>query len=222
MSVDRTPIKIQRMFNNLANKYDFMNDVISLGLHRFIKKYAIKLLDISSGAKVLDCCTGTGDIPSYILKNNPKCSVVGVDFSENMLEIAREKVPNVEFVLGDCVDLPFSQEKFDFVTTTFGLRNISDRQKAVSEMYRVLKIGGKLLQLDFGKSKIPDFVFKSIVNLSSKLLTKSSDSYSYLLKSKDEFLTSSEIVELFEIAGFKLVKSKSLLFGVICLQIFEK
>ncbi|MBR1943213.1 ubiquinone/menaquinone biosynthesis methyltransferase [bacterium] len=217
--MDKNPEKIKQMFNEIANSYDFNNNVISFGLHKFVKKLAITSFKFKG--KCLDLCTGTGDI-AFLLKRCG-CEVIGLDFSSKMLEIARKKHSNIEFTEGDCTHLPFDSNSFDNITISFGLRNIENYDKALDEIFRVLKPNGKFFHLDFGKENflaniLYDFVMPKLV----RIFYGNDLPYKYLVQSKKVFFDNKKLTELFQHHGFKLIEKKSFLFGTISCQLCEK
>lgn len=222
MSLDKTPEKIYTMFNLISEKYDFLNNVMSFGTQIFVKKLCIKLLDIKSQDKVLDLCTGTGDLARLIKKQSPKSIVTGIDFSEKMLEIAKNKGSDINYIKKDITDLPFLDNEFDFVTMGFGLRNIQNAEKAVEEVYRVLKSGGKFMHLDFGKKNLFSKIFDKITLITTKIFSNNPSAYEYLINSKQVFLTPEDLIKDFESKGFKLIRRKDFCFGIISCQILEK
>ena len=222
MSVNKNPEKIKKIFDEISSYYDFMNNVISFGMHYLIKFLAIKELQIEPRTMVLDLCCGTGDFTKIISKFYPKARVIGFDISEKMIKLAKNKNPLGVFMQGDCSNLPFENGEFDYVTMGFGLRNIENRDKTISEIYKVLKKGGKFMQLDFGEHNLISKIFDFIVPLEVKLFNKKAQNYEYLLKSKKEFPKPDELIMEFEKHGFKYVKKCNFLFGVISAQIVEK
>lgn len=218
--MNKSPEKIKTMFNKIAQSYDKMNNIISLGTDKIIKLNCIKQLKIKSGMRILDLCTGTGDIAWIINKLYPDTQVTGVDFSEEMLDIARRKVTKTEFINADCTNLPFDNNSFDIITICYGLRNIEDRKQALQEIYRVLKPNGKLLHLDFGEKNSAGKIFESFVPLIAKFLSTEPDSYKYLVKSKQDFPAPNELIKEFE--GFRLKKRFDFLLKSISCQIYEK
>lgn len=222
MTVFKAPEYIQNLFNTIAYKYDFMNNAMSFGLHKLIKKDCIKILDIPPHSKVLDACTGTGDLACLIKNYNPLAEVIGIDFSENMLDIAKIKNKLIKFEFSDITNTNFANDSFNFVTMGFGLRNISNPEKALSEIYRILKPGGKFFHLDFGKKNFISKIFNYLVPLIAKIFHGDFDSYSYLIKSKTAFPEPEELITDFEKSGFKFVMRKDYIFGVISMQIMKK
>lgn len=222
MVCDKNPEKIKYMFNEISEYYDKVNNYISLGTHYILKILAIKHLDIKPRTLVLDLCCGTGDFTKIITMFYPRARVIGLDFSEQMLKIAKKNNPNKVFMIGDCTELPFNEKEFNYVTMGFGLRNIENRFKAVTEAYRVLEEGGKFLHLDFGNHNKASKIFDVIVPLAAKFLKVNEKHYRYLLSSKKEFPTPEKLIEEFEEAGFKLLIRKDYLFGTISMQIMQK
>ena len=207
------------MFNKIAKVYDFNNNVMSLGQHIRIKKQSVKFLN-AHNVKVLDLCTGTGDIARFIDKS---CEVIGVDFSDKMLEIARKKYPWINFIEGDCTNLPFEDNYFDVVTISFGLRNIENYDNALDEIYRVLKPNGLFMHLDFGKKNIlGDILFDIIVPHLVKIFYKDNLPYEYLVKSKQMFFNENALIELFAQHNLKIKEKHSMLFGGASCQICYK
>ncbi|MBQ3311343.1 ubiquinone/menaquinone biosynthesis methyltransferase [bacterium] len=217
--MNKNPKNIQKMFDNISSIYDITNNIISLGLHKYIKKIAIKSCGDIKG-KVLDLCTGTGDIASLL---NDKCDVTGLDFSTKMLEIALKKYPNIPFVEGDCTNLPFEDNSFDAVTISFGLRNIENYHLALDEIFRILKPDGYFFHLDFGKSNILiNSIFKYITLFATSFLYKNNNAYKYLINSKEKFFNKNELISIFERHNLKLVKEKSFILGIISFQLCQK
>ena len=224
MTVDKTPEKIQKMFNDIATDYDRNNNIISLGLHKCIKKFALKELNLTKNKKLLDLCCGTGDIIEILSKQNLNLEITGADFSEKMLNIAKQKFAddNIHFINADATKLPFKNNSFDIITMFFGLRNIENTDGAINEILRVLKSEGEYLQLDFGQKNFFSKFFDFITDLGIKIFYRNSTAYNYLIKSKQEFFTPEQLIQKFTDIGFKLKKRKDFLFGIISMQIFTK
>lgn len=222
MTLDKTPASIRTMFNMIANKYDFVNNVMSFGTQNHVKNRAIKMLDIKPHDNVIDLCCGTGDLSGIIKKTSPHACITGIDFSEKMLSVAKEKYTDICFMQGDVTNLPYADNAFDFAVMGFGLRNILNAEKAVEEVYRILKPNGKFLHLDFGRKNFASRVYDKMTPLLIKLFTENTQAYSYLIKSKQKFPTPKDLIKDFESKGFKLVKRKDFLCGVISAQVLEK
>ena len=221
----KNPETIKILFNNLAKRYDFFNRVISLGMQTRVKKKSLKLLNIEDGSNVLDICTGTGDLAFFINKINPNLNITGIDFSEKMLEIARNKQKdyqnNMKFFLADGRELPFEDDTFDIVTIGFGLRNIENYERVISEIHRVLKPKGQILNLDFSCDKsFANSVFDLLTSLFTSFTSKKS-SFKDLIESKKEFLSSTDLINLFRRKGFIFLKRKYFAFEVISAEVFR-
>ena len=221
----KSPEKIRKMFDKTAPKYDFMNNIISLGLHNFIKKKAVDKLNLKNDTNALDLCCGTGDIAKILAIKKEIKSVTGVDFSEKMLEAANKKNSHskIKYINADCTNLPCEDNSFDIVTIFFGLRNIENTDKVISEIYRVLAPNGQVLHLDFKNRNIFfDFLFDKFTPFLAKIFTKNSEAYEYLVKSKKEFYSPEELEKLFLNHNLKQKNAYSFLFSTIIAQVFEK
>lgn len=222
MTLDKTPETIHTMFNMIAKKYDLANNIMSFGMQKYCKNSAIKMLDIKSNSNVIDLCCGTGDLSAIIKKFNSDCQITGIDFSENMLKIAKSKHKNIQFWQGDVTNLPYEDNFFDIAVMGFGLRNILNAEKSVEEVYRVLKPNGQFLHLDFGRKNLPSKIYEIITPIFTKIFTDNPKAYSYLIKSKREFPEPQDLIKDFESKGFKLKKRKDFIFGVISAQLMQK
>ncbi len=222
MTLDKTPETIHTMFNMIAKKYDLANNIMSFGMQKYCKNSAIKMLDIKSNSNVIDLCCGTGDLSAIIKKFNPDCQITGIDFSENMLKIAKSKHKNIQFWQGDVTNLPYEDNFFDIAVMGFGLRNILNAEKSVEEVYRVLKPNGQFLHLDFGRKNLSSKIYETITPILTKIFTDNPKAYSYLIKSKREFPEPQDLIKDFESKGFKLKKRKDFIFGVISAQLMQK
>lgn len=221
-------LNIQQMFDGIAKNYDKLNNFITLGMNLNIKTQAINNISLKSNFKVLDVCTGTGDIAVYIAKNiATEGKVVGVDFSENMLELAKGKaknISNIEFLTADALNLPFGDGEFDACFISFGLRNLSDLKKGLLEMKRVTKKGGFIVNIDTGKPKgILSFFHKlyffCVVPIMGKLFGGNASPYKYLPESTKNFPSQDELVDIFQELGLTDVKKFDFLFGAISEQV---
>ncbi|MCC6220684.1 MAG: bifunctional demethylmenaquinone methyltransferase/2-methoxy-6-polyprenyl-1,4-benzoquinol methylase UbiE [Deltaproteobacteria bacterium] len=226
-------VAVQRMFASIASRYDTANDVLSFGIHRLWRKNAVQFAELVPGGKILDLCSGTGDFCfSLVDALGSHAEIVGVDFVEEMLELAREKAsrrfgatsdgnrPKISFVQGDILKLPFCDNSFDNATIGFGIRNVDDPQAGLREIYRVLRSNGKLLVLEFGQPEsgffpscyriYSDFVLPYL----GGLLTGNRSAYEYLPKTSQAFPCGDEFVHLMRSTDFAQIRWKRFLGGV--------
>ena len=223
----KEPQLIKRMFNQISRDYDKLNNLMTFGLHKKIKQSVIKNLAINPESKIIDLCTGTGDLAGLLKKEYPQAKIIGIDFSEKMLEIAQKKYSDIQFLEADSINLPFEDESFDLCVISFGLRNIENMPKALEEIYRVLKKGGIFINIDLSKpDKIFNFFLKPYlsfwVSFLGKLFHGDETPYKYLSASNESFPSSEELVKTFEKMGFMKIKVKKYLFGQIASQIMKK
>ena len=225
MNFSKSPEIIQKMFNSIAKRYDFNNNLISLGMHKKIKELSLKNLTIKENSKILDLCTGTGDIALYLKKKSPSSDITAIDFSYEMLSVAKSKnkKADIKFLQADCTSLPFDDNSFDLCTISFGLRNIENQDAAIKEIYRVLKKDGIFMHLDFGKSSnFADKFFDLLTPILVKIFYKNSIPYNYLIESKKTFKSPCELIKTFENYNFKFERKQDFLFGIISSQIMKK
>lgn len=215
--------KVYDIFQKISSCYDPMNDLITLGVHRLWKKKLIESIPRES-RNILDICCGTGDIAMGIGASLRNSRVTALDFSSSMLQIAEEKaqeanLKNIEFVLGDALNLPFRDNTFDTITISFGLRNTSDYGRVLEEIRRVLKPRGHFfcMEASYPDSRLLHGILSSycryIVPLLGKFLVKSYREYSWLNESVTDFLSKEELTKLIEESGFIEVKLRTFLFG---------
>lgn len=226
--------RVHNVFQNISDHYDKMNAIISFNRHRAWRKDVMKRMKVERGKKALDVCTGTGDWALALAEAvGDKGNVIGLDFSENMLKVAEEKLAktslkNVSFINGDAMDLPFPDNSFDYVTIGFGLRNVPDYKRVLKEMHRVCKPGGQVVCLEtsqptlFGYRQLYYFYFQHIMPLFGKIFAKSYDEYAWLNESAREFPGKEELKEMFLNVGFKEVKVKSYSGGVAAMHLAIK
>ncbi|NLF83181.1 MAG: ubiquinone/menaquinone biosynthesis methyltransferase [Candidatus Gastranaerophilales bacterium] len=227
---DKKP-DIQALFNSIAGKYDFLNDIISLGRHKSIKRSVIKSIPLEKGMNVLDICTGTGDIALGISELfNRQIDITALDFSEKMLEIAKKRAKehaNIKFVQADMRKLPFDDATFDAVFISFGLRHVKELEPLVLEIKRVIKPGGWFANLDVGKPKgLYNLFFRlyffNLVPLFGKIFGAGYLSYKYLPESAENFPSQEGLMEVFNRAGFVMVNNRDFLFGALAAQTAQK
>lgn len=225
--VNKEPEFIKGMFNSISANYDKLNDIMTFGMHKKIKLDVINQIGDYKPRNILDLCTGTGDLAGILKRKYPEAQVIGVDFSPQMLEIARQKHPCIEFVEADCTNLPFQDESFDLCVISFGLRNIEDMNKAISEIYRVLRPYGIFINIDLGKpDKFVNFFLKPYlyfwVALMGKFFHGDETPYKYLAQSNETFPSQGELIEIYKNIGFSKTKNKDYVFGQIAAQISIK
>jgi len=216
---------VQSMFDRIAKTYDMLNDCISFGMHRSWKQQAVKALTLRPGHHVLDVCTGTGDLVTPLnTAVGQTGQVTGLDFSEQMLAVARQRFRHnarIAFVQGDALHLPFEDNTFDGAVVSFGLRNVEHIDQAVAEMARVVKPGCRVVNLDTcPKPKLPGFwlYFSLVMPLMGRLLSTDPVAYRYLFESTKAFVSPSEMASLFQQAGLTDVQNNTLAFGSVMLQ----
>jgi demethylmenaquinone methyltransferase / 2-methoxy-6-polyprenyl-1,4-benzoquinol methylase len=211
---------VRRMFDRIAPVYDLMNRVMTAGLDGRWRRITVEET-VRDGDRVLDACCGTGDLA--IAARGRAKSVVGLDFSERMLERARKKAPEIEFVQGDALALSFDDASFDAVTVGFGVRNVEDLEKGIRELRRVLRPGGRLGILEITQSRgfLAPFYriwFDRIVPLLGKLLPGGS-AYTYLPASVRRFPGVDDLARLLESNGFGDVRYRTFAGGIVALHV---
>ena len=222
--------KVQGVFSSVASKYDVMNDVMSLGIHRVWKDAMMDWLAPSRGQALLDVAGGTGDISFRFLKRAIGVNATVLDLTESMLAEGRKRAENVgisgqlKWVVGDAMALPFEDDSFDVYTISFGIRNVTDPQKALSEAYRVLKPGGRIMVLEF--SHIPNDLLQwfydkysfNVIPRLGQIIASDRSSYQYLVESIRKFPKQEPFIKLVNAAGFENTKFRNLTMGVACLH----
>lgn len=214
------------MFDEVAETYDVTNDLLSFGQDRAWRKVVAKAVDAQSGQSVLDLAAGTGSSSAAFLK--PGVRVVAGDFSQGMLAVGRKRHPEIEFVFADATALPFQKNEFNAVTISFGLRNVVDTRKALTEMLRVTKPGGKLVICEFSQVSNPvmrigyNFYLRALLPLFSRLASKTPEAYSYLSESIQAWPNQSALAQLITDAGWANVSYQNLTFGVVAVHTATK
>lgn len=220
--------KVGEVFHSVASKYDLMNDVMSLGLHRTWKRFAVEISGVKAGDKVLDIAGGSGDLSKLFAKKvGDQGEVTLTDINASMLAVGRDRLLdsgyNVNTLQCDAEKLPFEDNLFDCVIVAFGLRNMTHKDVALKEMQRVLKPGGRLLVLEFSKvwkplTKPYDLYSFKLLPLMGKLLAKDADSYQYLAESIRMHPDQETLKQMMTDAGLIKVDFYNLSAGVVALH----
>jgi demethylmenaquinone methyltransferase / 2-methoxy-6-polyprenyl-1,4-benzoquinol methylase len=208
--------QVQTMFDRIAGKYDLLNSLMTAGLHHSWRQRAADRAEVGPGDAVLDVCCGTGDLAFELARRvAPGGHVVGCDFSEPMLDLARDKAADrgapARFEWADALQLPYDDDRFDAVTVGFGVRNFADRDRGLREMWRVLKPGGRVVILEFTEPHRPPFStfyslwFDRIVPVLGRL-TPNPDAYSYLADSVHGFPGPEALAAKMDAAGFERIR----------------
>ena len=220
------------MFDGIAERYDLVNRVISLGIDQSWRKKTVKALALEGGARVLDLATGTGDLAIMVARQHPSVTVVGVDPSEKMLEVGQKKLTlaalseRITLQVGDAQALPFPDNHFDGLCIAFGIRNVPDRLQGLREMARVTKPGGRVAILELSEPRggvmgpLARFHVHSVVPTVGALLSGKRE-YHYLQKSIAAFPPAAEFEAMMVEAGLGIVASTALTFGVCHLYVGE-
>lgn len=216
----------KELFDTIAEKYDRINNAISLFTHNRFKKDAINKIP-NEHYSILDLCCGTGDICELLKKKYPNSSIIGLDFSQKMLNIAKRKHQTINFLEHDITNLPFDNESFDLCTISFGLRNVEDMEKVLKEINRVLKKDGIFLNLDIGKpNKFWNMFLKPYMNILVPILGKLASGdilpFKYFVHSSLAFPSPDELKEKFFQNNLKQIYRKDYNFGQISCQICKK
>jgi len=213
---------VKEMFNDISSRYNLLNRLLSFGIDQYWRNRFIKKLNIQDNMNILDVATGTGDIVKHII-GSYNVNITGIDISDKMIEIARSKIKSntsdLKWDIGDAENLPYPDSSFDIITISFGFRNFANFDKALLELNRVLKDGGKLAILEFSKpnnlfiNSVFNFYFHSILPRVASIFSKNY-AYRYLPESVENFISRSEICHKINSAGFKNVFYQDLSFGI--------
>lgn len=219
------------VFHSVAKKYDVMNDLMSLGIHRLWKRYTIDCSGVRPGHQILDLAGGTGDLTKKFSKLVGKeGQVILADINESMIKVGRERLwndgvaGNVDYVQANAEHLPFADNSFDLVTIAFGLRNVTNKDAALKSIYRVLKPGGRLLVLEFSKpenevlSKIYDTYSFQVLPKVGQLVANDSESYQYLAESIRMHPDQETLKSMMDEAGFEQTRYDNLTGGIVALH----
>ena len=223
--------RVAEVFQSVAGRYDLMNDLMSMGIHRLWKRVTIEMSAARPGQKVLDVAGGTGDLTARFARIvGEHGRVVLVDINDAMLGVGRDKLTdagicgNVDYVQADAEALPFADNTFDCITIAFGLRNVTDKDKALCSMNRVLKPGGRLLVLEFSRvrnpllSKLYDAYSFAVLPVIGKLVARDADSYRYLAESIRMHPDQDSLEQMMKSAGFVQTDYHNMTGGIVALH----
>lgn len=225
--------QVATMFDNISKRYDLLNHLLSLGIDIYWRKQAIKLLAAEKPARILDVATGTADFAIEALSLKPE-KITGVDISEGMLEIGRQKIARmgksevISLHKGDSENLQFKDETFDAVIVAFGVRNFEDLEAGLKDIQRVLKKNGSAVILEFSKptafpfKQVYSFYFKNILPLLGKVISKDQSAYTYLPESVNEFPYGKKFTDILTKLDFKTTRCIPLTFGIASIYTAKK
>ena len=221
---------VHGVFTRVANKYDIMNDVMSAGIHRLWKDAMMDWLAPRPGQRLLDVAGGTGDIAFRFLKRAPQATATVLDMTEGMLAEGQKRAEaenmadRLDWVVGDAMALPFEANTFDIYTISFGIRNVTRIEDALSEAYRVLKPGGRIMVLEFSQLPNPGLQWAydkysfNVIPVMGQIVAGDRDSYQYLVESIRKFPDQQAFAAMIRQAGFEQVKYRNLTMGVAALH----
>ena len=223
--------RVRGVFDSVASRYDLMNDIMSMGIHRLWKRFAVELAGIRRGQTILDLASGTGDLAGRFADlAGPEGRVLMTDINAAMLNVGRDRMTdrghagNLFYVQVNAEHLPFPDNSLDCITIAFGLRNVTDKDKALASMYRALKPGGRALVLEFSKptvkplAKIYDLYSFSLLPKIGKLVTRDEESYRYLAESIRMHPDQETLRGMMEQAGFERCDYHNLTAGVVAIH----
>ena len=222
--------KVQGVFNSVAAKYDVMNDVMSIGIHRIWKEAMMDWLAPRCGQTLIDVAGGTGDVSFKFLNRAGAGHATVLDLTENMLVEGRKRAEasemeqSLDWLVGDAMALPFADNSFDVYTISFGIRNVTRPDDALSEAFRVLRPGGRLMVLEFSQIPVPlvqkayDLYSFNIIPAMGKMIANDRDSYQYLVESIRKFPNQETFLNMIRGAGFENVSYRNLSLGIAALH----
>ena len=222
--------RVKGVFGNVATKYDIMNDLMSLGVHRIWKDAMMDWLYPTKNQHLLDVAGGTGDVAFRFLKRAGDAKITILDLTEEMMSEGRQRAQaeaagdRIKWMTGDAMALPFPDNSFDVYTISFGIRNVTSPRIALEEAYRVLRPGGRILILEF--SHIPNSMLQwaydrysfNFIPVLGKIVANDQDSYQYLVESIRQFPNQDSFLRMIETAGFENTKYRNLSMGIACLH----
>jgi demethylmenaquinone methyltransferase/2-methoxy-6-polyprenyl-1,4-benzoquinol methylase len=225
-NLNKDPDDVSKMFDDVANRYDFLNDLLSLGRSKAWRRAVTSIIAPKPGMKILDIAAGTGSSSRPLVDKG--AVITALDFSQGMIEQGRKQNKNINFVQGDALKLPFEDNSFEVTTISFGLRNTSNTEIALKEALRVTKDGGRIVVAEFSHPVNP--VFKKIylnylmkaLPVIVKKISKNPDAYIYLAESIRAWPDQAELASIMRDSGFKSVAWQDLTFGIVAVHIGYK
>ena len=218
---------VKNVFNRVYDKYDLMNDFMSLGIHRIWKKDLIQLMNPSKGKKLIDVACGTGDLGKLYLDSvGANQKILCVDPNKGMIKKGKSKLKkykNIKWIIASAENLPVQDNSCDYYTIGFGLRNTKNLNKALSEAYRILKPGGRYLCLEFSKienSNLNSFYknYSKLIPLIGKIVVGEKEPYEYLIKSIDNFINQPQLINLMKKNKFQNCTYRNLSGGIVAIH----
>ena len=222
-NLNKDPDDVSKMFDGVANRYDFLNDLLSLGRTKAWRKVVTSIIGPKPGLKILDIAAGTGSSTRPLV--DADADVTALDFSAGMIEIGRKRHKDIKFVQGDALNLPFEENVFDVTTISFGLRNTSNIDSALRDSLRVTKSGGKIVIAEFShpSNSIFRFIYLNYlmraIPIISKKISKNPDAYVYLAESIRAWPNQEGLASKMRDAGWKSVAWQDLTFGIVAVHI---
>ena len=220
---------VKNVFTEVSKSYDFMNDLMSFGLHRLWKIQFCNFIDYSSKKKILDLAAGSGDLTKIICENFNNCDVTLIDSNKKMLDEAKKKLSKykLDFIQSFAEKLPFKRGVFDYVICAFGVRNFSDMDKALLEIHRILKSKAKFMCLEFSKPNNISFqiafkIYGKIIPKMGKIFANNENAYKYLIESIKSFPNQDEFSSILQKHKFKNIECYDILDGIASIHIGEK
>jgi len=222
-NLNKDPDDVSKMFDGVANRYDFLNDLLSLGRTKAWRKVVTSIIGPKPGLKILDIAAGTGSSTRPLV--DAGAEVIAIDFSSGMIEIGRKRHKDINFVQGDALNLPFEENTFDVTTISFGLRNTSNIDLALKDSLRVTKSGGKVVIAEFShpSNSIFRFIYLNYlmkaIPIISKKISKNPDAYVYLAESIRAWPNQVGLASKMRDTGWKSVAWQDLTFGIVAVHI---
>ncbi len=226
-NLQQNPKFVESIFNKVFDKYDLMNDVMSMGIHRIWKKELIQMMNPSDNQSLIDVACGTGDIAKlYSLSTNKKSRILCIDPNSKMIEESKKKLNghhNIKWKVCSAEKINVQKETFDFYVISFGLRNTKNIEKSIAEAYRVLKSGGRFLCLEFSKVQNENLEllynnFSKIIPLIGKIIVGDDKPYKYLIQSIHDFINQEKLLEIMKRNKFSNCSYKNLNGGIVSIH----